>query len=231
MLLSDGNENLGNAMDMAANARALGVEINVLPLIPESSKEEVYLKEISAPESIKAGQSHEISVIIGSSHDTQARLTFLKDGGYAGEDEIKLETGENELIYLNTFAESGLHKYSVLVQAVGDRVLENNRGDIFIQVAGKPSLLYISPERSVSEELGQTPGRIYTDIVLVGGQRLLQVDALDEELKFLNFLELEARVVRPGGEIEDIRLQQRGPGRYESYFRITGARFASDLII
>ncbi len=49
------------------------------------------------------------------------------------------------------------------------------------------------------------------------------MDALDEELKFLNFLELEARVVRPGGEIENIRLQQRGPGRYESHFRITGA--------
>jgi len=153
LLLSDGNENLGNALDMAANARALGVEINVLPLIPESSKQEVYLKEISAPESIKAGQSHEIRVIIGSSHDTQGSLTFIKDGRYAGEDEVKLEAGENELIYLNTFAESGLHKYSVLVQVAGDRVPENNRADIFIQVAGKPSLLYISPEKPVSEEL------------------------------------------------------------------------------
>lgn len=155
LLLSDGNENLGNALDMAANAGALGVEINVLPLIPESSKKEVYLKKISAPESIKTGQNHEISVIIGSSHETEARLTFLQDGSYAGEDEVRLETGENELIYLNTFTESGLHKYSVLVQAAGDRVLENNRGDIFIQVEGKPILLYISPEKSISEELVQ----------------------------------------------------------------------------
>jgi len=46
----------------------------------------------------------------------------------------------------------------------------------------------------------------------------LLVDAIDEKGGFVNFLHLQARVVKPRGEEETIFLNQIAPGRYEGFF-------------
>jgi len=46
----------------------------------------------------------------------------------------------------------------------------------------------------------------------------LLVDAIDEEGRFVNFLSLQGRVVKPGDEEEVVLLNQTAPGRYEATF-------------
>jgi Ca-activated chloride channel family protein len=54
------------------------------------------------------------------------------------------------------------------------------------------------------------------EVALEGNSGTLQVEALDAEGNFRNFLNLQAVVVDPKGQRQTVRLEQKGPGRYEA---------------
>jgi uncharacterized membrane protein len=85
VLISDGNENLGNARAEAENARAIGVQIDVIPLATGRRNEnEVLLHSIEAPGLIEQGSQLPIRVLIRSYNPNivvgTLRVQFQKDG-------------------------------------------------------------------------------------------------------------------------------------------------------
>jgi uncharacterized membrane protein len=67
VLISDGNENLGDALGQARLARSLGVEIDVLPLAAgETNTDEVLIQSVDAPPVIEQGSRVPIRVMIRS---------------------------------------------------------------------------------------------------------------------------------------------------------------------
>ena len=50
------------------------------------------------------------------------------------------------------------------------------------------------------------------------GEGLLQVEALNPQGDYLNFLNLQAAVVSPKGDRQTVRLEQTGPGHYQARF-------------
>jgi uncharacterized membrane protein len=57
-----------------------------------------------------------------------------------------------------------------------------------------------------------------TEVVTDKGDGLINVEALDEQGNFRNFLNLQAIVASPKGERQTVRLEQTGPGHYEARF-------------
>jgi hypothetical protein len=57
-----------------------------------------------------------------------------------------------------------------------------------------------------------------TEVTIDKGQGLINVEALDEQGNYRNFLNLQAAVVSPKGERQNVRLEQTGPGHYEVRF-------------
>ncbi|MGH7973325.1 MAG: glutamine amidotransferase, partial [Limisphaerales bacterium] len=57
-----------------------------------------------------------------------------------------------------------------------------------------------------------------TEVSVDKGQGLINVEALDEQGNYRNFLNLQAAVVSPKGERATVRLEQTGPGHYEARF-------------
>jgi hypothetical protein len=57
-----------------------------------------------------------------------------------------------------------------------------------------------------------------TDVSVDKGEGLINVEALDEQGNFRNFLNLQALVASPKGERTTVRLEQTGPGHYEAHF-------------
>jgi hypothetical protein len=57
-----------------------------------------------------------------------------------------------------------------------------------------------------------------TEVVTDNGDGLINVEALDEQGNFRNFLNLRAIVASPKGERQTVRLEQTGPGHYEARF-------------
>lgn len=59
------------------------------------------------------------------------------------------------------------------------------------------------------------PGNLSMALQREGGKLKVVVDALDKENQFLNFLQFQGVVVRPGLARDPVRLSQTAPGRYE----------------
>jgi uncharacterized membrane protein len=85
VLISDGNENLGNAKAAAERARTIGVQIDVVPLATGRRNEnEVLVHSIEAPGLIEQGSQLPIRVLIRSYNPNivvgTLRVQFQKDG-------------------------------------------------------------------------------------------------------------------------------------------------------
>lgn len=63
------------------------------------------------------------------------------------------------------------------------------------------------------------------EVEIRDGEGRVVVEAIDGQGRYRNYLELEARITRPGGDderaTEPLRLEQRAPGRYEARFDAT----------
>jgi uncharacterized membrane protein/secreted protein with Ig-like and vWFA domain len=155
VLLSDGNENRGRVLDIIGIARSSGLPIFTVPIRSAFVGNEISVRDILAPSEVRRDQTHEFNVIVHSLEEAAARLTLFKDGRYIGEEPIRLKEGENSFAFTSSFDTSGLHRYEVIVNSETDTLLENNRFETFVRVAGPPSILYISKEGEESQSLIQ----------------------------------------------------------------------------
>src|SRR5437763_1498835 len=57
-----------------------------------------------------------------------------------------------------------------------------------------------------------------TEVTVDKGQGVINVEALDAQGNFKNFLDLQTVVVSPKGEHQTVHLEQTGPGHYEARF-------------
>ena len=83
VLLSDGNENLGNAEEQARLAKQNGVQIDVVPLAAgQRNEDEVLVQSVEAPPFTEQGRSFPIRVLIRSYNRTRSRalVTLRQDG-------------------------------------------------------------------------------------------------------------------------------------------------------
>jgi len=79
VVLSDGNENRGNALEQALAAKSLGVQVDVVPMEYHYDKE-VLVEKVSIPPDVKEGETVNINVVIRASAPTRsiARAPFTK---------------------------------------------------------------------------------------------------------------------------------------------------------
>jgi Mg-chelatase subunit ChlD len=142
VLLSDGNQNRGSAEEAAAEARSLGARIFPFALSPAAAAGEVSIADIAAPAVARAGEPHQVTVLLRSLAPVRARVSLFRDGEPAGSRDSALVPGENPIAFTGFFPERGLHFWEALVQAPSDRILENNRCRKFVEVTGNPQVLY-----------------------------------------------------------------------------------------
>src|SRR4029453_7435806 len=74
---SDGNENRGNAVEQALAAKALGVQVDVLP-IEYFYDREVLVEKVSLPPDVKKGERVNINVVIRASEPTRGTLQIFQ---------------------------------------------------------------------------------------------------------------------------------------------------------
>jgi Mg-chelatase subunit ChlD len=153
VLFSDGNENRGKAAETAALAASFGVEISCVPLAPPPSQSEVSVESINAPDRVRTGEPHEITVLIKSRTRTSARISLFRDGVPVGTQEEMLSSGENSITATGIFPDPGLHSYEALVDSSDDLFLENNHVKRFVEVSGNPAVLYVAKRGGKSSAL------------------------------------------------------------------------------
>jgi hypothetical protein len=83
VVLSDGNENLGDAITEARVARNNDVAIDVVPLA-SPQRHEVLLEKLTLPNEAKIGEPLEIKAIARATQDADAQIKLFRDGKYLG---------------------------------------------------------------------------------------------------------------------------------------------------
>ncbi len=142
LLLSDGNETVGNALAAARRAAVHGLRI-FSGAYTNEVKEEVLLEDLVVPSEVKKGASFSVSAIAHASGPTKATFTLYRDGFKIQEKEIDLKPGANTLTFQETKAKEGLVKYELRVRAAKDFFADNNVAAGLVSVAGEPKVLLL----------------------------------------------------------------------------------------
>lgn len=142
VLLSDGNENVGNALSEAPLLRAAGIPVDAVPLT-DGSGAEVAVRSLDVPPAIHQGERFTSEVTITSTVETTARLRLLIDGRLDSTRTLNLHVGENNLVLAHDPLPSGEHALEAIVEPDRDTIAENNVAYATLQVAGPPRVLLV----------------------------------------------------------------------------------------
>jgi uncharacterized membrane protein len=144
VLLSDGNENIGDALSSARIAANRGVQINVVPF-GEPAEGEVSAGRIILPRRVEEGEMFDVRAVIDSDTRTEATVEVYENGQLIGGELVALEPGKNVFTFPQQHNEGGFYSYEVKVSGVDSDVSDaNNRAIDYTIVEGQPKVAYVS---------------------------------------------------------------------------------------
>jgi len=165
VVVSDGQQNLGNALEEAQRLAAAGVGVDVVP-VRYPKRGEVIVERVILPGDIRRGQPFDLKVVItntqqpsaGDSGVVRGKLILTQD--VAGrsvplsEQRVALSPGKQVLSVRQQLKEPGFYNYQarfVPDRPDDDTMRENNRATAFTHVQGKGQVLVIENSGHVGE--------------------------------------------------------------------------------
>lgn len=167
VVLSDGNENVGEAMTAVLSAKPLGVSIDVIPL-GVARGNDVAVQRLGTPGRVKKGQTFDAKIFINTDRKQTAKLRLYRNEQPLGEQTIEIEPGKNLYTFPQTLTEPGFYNYSVQVEVPGDNIPQNNRSAGFTSVRGDPRLLIVSSDPQQDAALAAALRAGNLEVQLVG---------------------------------------------------------------
>ena len=157
VLVTDGNENLGDAIEEARGLSGAGVGIDVVP-VHYSRRGEVILERLSIPSNVRKGQPFDLRVVATntqqqttqSSGIVNGRLVVRKRmGGQStviSDTEVELPPGKKVYSIRQNVDETGFYSYEAVFlpdNAEDDSMRQNNRATTFTHIQGTGQVLLI----------------------------------------------------------------------------------------
>lgn len=152
VVLSDGNENIGDAFAAAVAARSLEVSLDVVPLGIRRGGD-VSVQKLSLPASLKEGQTFEVKIFAQADQAQDATVRLFLNEQMLGEQRVRLDAGKNLFTFPQTLARPDFYRYEVRVETTADSVPQNNRALNFTSVRGNPRILVVSSEPDKETDL------------------------------------------------------------------------------
>ena len=159
LLISDGNENRGNALSAALRARALGVPVFIVPSGGTASVP-VSVESISAPENVFSGEHFTASLRLESAAPLPVRLWITSRAREIASRTLNLQAGENTVDLDARIVESGLMLVEVhAASGAAQQVLFSQAINV-----RRPRVLYVSGGGRTSAPLLDTLKRAEVDV-------------------------------------------------------------------
>jgi hypothetical protein len=131
VLLSDGNENRGDAVEEARNARSQGVSIDVVP-ITYAYPAEISIEKVLIDPQMQRGTPFDVRVVVNSSREARAALRLFENDRMVGQRDptVDLKPGKNVFDFRGLRIDAaGLYFYEARIEAArieDDNLLQNN---------------------------------------------------------------------------------------------------------
>ncbi|MFP4501319.1 MAG: VWA domain-containing protein [Candidatus Hydrogenedentota bacterium] len=151
VLLSDGNETTGAALEEAKVAQADGVGLDAVPIRIGGTRE-VRIREVRAPQRTAADEPAQLRIVVNATSPGPAILRIYRQTGLGGErvrdalppQRVMLEQGDNVFVLNQELLAPGAYEYEVRIESDADSIAENNTGRAFTTVRGAPEVLIVA---------------------------------------------------------------------------------------
>ncbi|MFN3374625.1 MAG: VWA domain-containing protein, partial [Chloroflexus sp.] len=144
VLLSDGGENSGRAVEAARLAASRGIPINVVNLTLVTTDAEALIASVEAPNSVRDGQEALIVAMIESNVAQPVTVRLINDSGVVAERNLELPPGVTRVEFIVPVEGNGFRRYRVQIEAARDGRVQNNEAAALIRVQGPPRVLLIA---------------------------------------------------------------------------------------
>ncbi|MGH2522054.1 MAG: VWA domain-containing protein, partial [Anaerolineales bacterium] len=144
VILSDGIQTAGNALEATRLAAASGVQILVVPFVAQAGAEAL-ITSVNAPARLREGEQFGLEVRVESTLDQQVGVRVLAGATIAYEGALDLHRGVNNFTLPLTAGPPGFAAYRVQIVPISssDTFYQNNELATFSQIAGPPKVLLV----------------------------------------------------------------------------------------
>jgi uncharacterized membrane protein/Mg-chelatase subunit ChlD len=150
VLLSDGNENVGRALSEVPELSADQIVLDTVTL-PVALKQEALVDKLVIPARVKIGEPFSLRVVVTSLTPQSGTVVLTRDGKPTGPARrVELHTGKNVVVFEQSVDKPGFYRYGVTLDAPQDTIAENNKGEGFVWVRGKPTVLYVADDSALT---------------------------------------------------------------------------------
>ncbi len=147
VLLSDGGENEGQALEAARLAAARAVPITIVDLALQRGEAEALVERLEAPARVREGQQATLVATLESTVAQQVTVRLIGDGGVLQEQQVALQPGANAVTFAIEGRGQGFQRYRVQIEPERDGRVQNNEAAALIQVQGPPRVLIVAAKR------------------------------------------------------------------------------------
>jgi hypothetical protein len=143
LVMTDGRENVGDAVGEARVLRSEGVRVDVLPLrVPIGP--DVRVDSVQVPSTVPPGSKAQATAVLVSNETTTARLVWALDNSQVVLDTVvRVKPGVTDVRVLLPPARPGFHQVNIEISPARDTVPGNDVGEALFQVLGAQQVLVV----------------------------------------------------------------------------------------
>jgi uncharacterized membrane protein len=169
VLLSDGNENIGDALAAAVQARTMDISIDATPM-GVTRTGDISVQKVSLPTTLKEGQTFDVKIFAQADAAQDATVQLFLNDQMLGQQRVTLEAGKNLFTFPQTLDQPGFYAYDVRIETRNDAVPQNNRAINFSTVRGNPRVLIVSsdPVKDATLAAALQSSRLTVELVDIG---------------------------------------------------------------
>src|SRR5437667_5571504 len=142
VLLSDGQQNLGDALQEAQLLQQEGIRLDIVPL-PGYQGAEARIDGLDAPALLRSNERFLLHTKIFSNVAQPATLRLYLDQSLLFQLPTRLSIGAQEIDFRLLAPPPGFHTFRVTLEAAQDTILANNEAAAYVNVEGPPHVLII----------------------------------------------------------------------------------------
>ncbi|GAB7054266.1 MULTISPECIES: VWA domain-containing protein [unclassified Paenibacillus] len=142
VLITDGQENVGDLLRQGQLLNNKGVAVDVLP-IPAPARKDVAIENVKLPENLYQAEKYALEIQLSSTFAATGELRVYEDNRELTRQTVSVERGDNRFALQGLAKEPGFHRYRAEIYFEGDEQAVNNAGYAFSRVSGPPKVLIV----------------------------------------------------------------------------------------